>query len=143
MFVPPRPRNGTALVKTILNALWLVLAGFWLSLAWAVVGLLCYASIIGIPAGVASFRIARHTLWPFGRTIVDKPGAGTGSVINNVIWIVLFGWELALAKIIAGVVLCLTVVGIPLGMACFKLVPVALVPFGKTIVRTGSHASVV
>jgi uncharacterized membrane protein YccF (DUF307 family) len=124
-------------VKTILNLLWLLLAGFWLSLAWAVVGLICFVSIIGIPAGVASFRIARHTLWPFGRTIVDKPDAGAGSAINNVIWIVLFGWELALATLISGLILCLTIAGIPLGMACFKLLPVTLVPFGKTIVKTG------
>ena len=96
-----------------------------------------FASIIGIPAGVACFRIAHYTLWPFGRTIVDKPGAGVGSGINNVIWIVLFGWELALVTLLTGLILCLTIVGIPLGMACFKLVPVTLVPFGKTIVKTG------
>ena len=123
-------------MKTLLNLIWLVLAGFWLAVGYAVAGIICCVLIVTIPFGIASFRIAGYTLWPFGRTVVDKPGAGAGALIGNLIWILVAGWWLALGHLTTGIALCLTVVGIPLGVANFKLIPVSLVPLGKTIVPT-------
>jgi uncharacterized membrane protein YccF (DUF307 family) len=118
--------------------LWLVLAGFWMFLGYLFVGLLWCITIIGIPFGIASIRIGLFALWPFGRTVVAKPGAGVGSAIGNVLWFVLSGIWLAIGHAITGVLLCLTVIGIPLGLANFKLIPVSLFPLGKDIVPASS-----
>jgi uncharacterized membrane protein YccF (DUF307 family) len=122
-------------MRLILNLIWLVLAGFWLALLYAFFGILAFILIITIPFGFACFRIAGFALWPFGRRIVRRPGAGAPSLIGNIIWVVLFGWELALAHLITGVLLCLTIIGIPLGLANFKLIPVSLFPLGTEIVH--------
>jgi uncharacterized membrane protein YccF (DUF307 family) len=121
-------------MKTLLNLIWLVLAGFWLAVGYAVAGIVCCVLIVTIPFGVASFRIAGYTLWPFGRTVVDKPSAGAGALLGNLIWIVFAGWWLALGHLVTGIALCITVIGIPLGVANFKLIPVSLLPLGKQIV---------
>jgi uncharacterized membrane protein YccF (DUF307 family) len=128
-------------VRFILNIIWLVLAGFWMAIAYVVIGLIACVLIITIPFGIAAFRIASFVLWPFGRTTVMKRSAGIGSLIGNIIWIILFGWELALMHLITGIALCLTIIGIPLGLANFKLIPISLVPLGVQIVpsdRAGS-----
>jgi uncharacterized membrane protein YccF (DUF307 family) len=123
-------------VRVLLNLLWLVLAGFWLFLGYLCVGVFWCITIIGIPFGIASFRIGVFALWPFGRTVVDKPSAGVGSAIGNVFWFILSGIWLAIGHAITGALLCLTIIGIPLGLANFKLIPVSLLPLGKDIVRT-------
>ena len=123
-------------MRFILNVIWLVFAGLWLALAYAIAGIIAFILIITIPFGFAAFRIAAFTLWPFGRRIVRRPSAGAGSTIGNILWILLFGWELALAHLITGVALCVTIIGIPLGLANFKLIPVSLVPLGREIVPT-------
>ena len=122
-------------MRLILNVIWLVLAGFWMAVGYAVAGLICCVLIITIPWGIASFRIANYALWPFGREVVDKPGAGTGSLLGNVIWIIVAGLWLAIGHIITGIALCVTIIGIPLGVANFKLVKVSLVPLGKEIIE--------
>lgn len=122
-------------MRLILNVIWLVLAGFWMAVGYAVAGLICCVLIITIPWGIASFRIANYALWPFGREVVEKPGAGTGSLLGNVIWIVVAGFWLAIGHIVTGIALCVTIIGIPLGVANFKLVKVSLVPLGKEIVE--------
>ena len=121
-------------MRLILNVIWLVLAGFWMAVGYAVAGLICCILIITIPWGIASFRIANYALWPFGREVVDKPGAGTGSLLGNVIWIIVAGVWLAIGHVITGIALCVTIIGIPLGIANFKLIPVSLMPLGKVIV---------
>jgi uncharacterized membrane protein YccF (DUF307 family) len=121
-------------MRTILNLIWLVLAGFWLAIGYAVAGLICCVLIITIPFGIASFRIAGYALWPFGRTVVDRPGAGAPSVLGNVIWLIVAGWWLALGHLVSGIALCVTIIGIPLGLANFKLIPISLLPLGKEIV---------
>ena len=123
-------------MRTLLNLIWLVLAGFWLAVGYAIAGIICCVLIVTIPFGIAAFRIAGYTLWPFGRTMVDKPGAGAGALLGNVIWIVFAGWWLALGHLTTGIALCLTIIGIPLGVANFKLIPISLVPLGKEIVPT-------
>jgi len=124
-------------MRTILNVLWLVLSGIWLALGYAIAGIVCCLLIITIPFGIASFRIAGYALWPFGRRIVRKPGAGVPSLIGNIIWIILVGWELALAHLVTGALLCLTIIGIPFGIANFKMIPISLVPLGHRIVDGG------
>ena len=121
-------------MRVILNLIWLVFGGLALAFAYAVVALIMFVLIITIPFGIASARIALFCLWPFGRTIVRRPDAGAGSLIGNVIWFVLAGWWLAIGHVITGVLMCLTIIGIPLGLANFKLIPVSLTPFGREIV---------
>jgi uncharacterized membrane protein YccF (DUF307 family) len=123
-------------VKTILNILWLVLCGFWLAIGYVAAGVLMCILIVTIPFGIACFRLAAYVLWPFGRTVVPKPGAGAGSFIGNVLWFVLAGLWMAIAHVITGLALCITIIGIPLGVADFKLAAVAIAPLGKDIVRT-------
>jgi uncharacterized membrane protein YccF (DUF307 family) len=124
-------------VRTILNVIWLVLAGFWLAIAYVLAGLLLCVTIIGIPFGVQSFKLAGYALWPFGRVLVPSSTRLKGlSVVANILWFVLAGWWLALAHLVTGILLCLTIIGIPLGVADFKMAGAALVPFGKEIVRT-------
>ena len=121
-------------MRTIGNILWFVLAGVWLAIGYVIAGILAFVLIVTIPFGIASFRIAGYTLWPFGRTVVDKPGAGAGALLGNIIWIIFAGWWLALGHLTTGIALCLTIIGIPLGVANFKLIPVSLLPLGKEIV---------
>ena len=121
-------------MKTLLNLIWLVLAGLWLALGYVLAGILCCILIITIPFGIASFRMASYALWPFGRTVVDKPTAGAFSVIGNIIWLVVAGWWLALGHILTGIAQAITIIGIPLALANWKMVPVSLFPLGKQIV---------
>ena len=121
-------------MRLILNVIWLILAGFWMAVGYAVAGLICCILIITIPFGIASARMALFCLWPFGRTLVRRPDAGAASVVGNVIWFLLAGWWLALGHLISGVLMCVTIIGIPLGLANFKLIPVSLTPFGRDIV---------
>lgn len=132
-----------SIMRLILNIIWLILAGLWLAILYVLLGILACILIITIPFGIAAFRIARFALWPFGRRIVRRPTAGAGSLIGNILWIILFGWELALAHLITGVALCVTIIGIPLGLANFKLIPVSLLPLGVEIVPTDSDRFVV
>jgi uncharacterized membrane protein YccF (DUF307 family) len=127
-------------MRFLLNIIWLVLAGFWLAIGYAVAALVCFILIITIPFGVAALRIGLFALWPFGRTVVRRPDAGAGSAIGNVIWFILCGWWLALAHVITGIALCITLIGIPLGLANFKLIPVSLTPFGRDIVSVDEAA---
>jgi uncharacterized membrane protein YccF (DUF307 family) len=123
-------------VRTVLNVIWLVLAGFWMAIAYVIAGIICCILIITIPFGLASFRIANYALWPFGRTLIRRPGAGSASTVGNVIWVIFAGWWLALGHLFTGIALFVTIVGIPLGLANFKLIPVSLVPLGREIVPT-------
>ena len=123
-------------MRTLLNIIWFVFGGLWLSLAYAMVVLVFFILIVTIPLGVASFRMARYALWPFGRAVIPQADAGTGSVLLNVVWILLAGWWLALGHITTAVAQAITVIGIPLAIANLKMIPISLVPFGKEIVRT-------
>ena len=123
-------------MRTLLNLIWFVLSGFWMAVGYAVAGIICFVLIVTIPFGIASFRIANYVLWPFGRTVVDKPTAGLGSAVGNVIWVIVAGIWLAIGHLTTGVALCLTIIGIPMGIASFKLIPVSLMPLGKKIVSS-------
>ena len=122
-------------MKTLLNLIWLVLSGFWMALGYAFAGLICCVLIITIPFGIASFRMANYALWPFGRTLVDRPSAGAGALLGNLVWLVVAGWWLALGHLVTGFLLCVTIIGIPLGVANFKMIQVSLLPLGKQLVE--------
>ena len=121
-------------MRLLLNVIWLVLHGFWMAIAYSIAGVILAITIVGIPFAIASFRMANFALWPFGRELVTDPDAGPFSAIGNILWLVLAGWWLALGHIAGGVMMCLTIIGIPMGIASFKLVPVSLLPMGKRIV---------
>ena len=125
-------------MRTVLNVIWLVLCGIWMSIAYVLAGIVCCVLIVTIPFGLASFRIANYALWPFGRTVVMRADAGAPSLIGNVIWIIFAGWWLVLAHIATGVALFVTIIGIPLALANFKLIPVSLMPLGRVIVPVDS-----
>ena len=123
-------------MKTLLNVIWLVFAGAWLALGYVAAGIVCCVLVVTIPFGIASFRIASYVLWPFGRTIVDRPTAGALSTIGNVIWFFVAGIWLAIGHVVTAVPLFVSIIGIPMGIANLKLIPVSLVPLGKQIVPT-------
>jgi len=128
-------------VRTLLNIIWFVLSGLWLWLAYMLAGIICCVLIITIPWGIASFRMASYAAWPFGRELVGKPNAGIWSFLGNVIWVIVAGWWIALTHVATGILLCITIIGIPLGIANFKLIPVSLMPLGKQIVRKPSRSA--
>jgi len=121
------------MLRLILNVIWLILCGWWMAILYFLAGLIAFILIITIPFGIAAWRIGGYVLWPFGRQIEMRQDAGLGSLIGNIIWIVLFGWELALGHLISGIALCLTIIGIPLGLANFKIIPISLLPLGVRI----------
>ncbi len=130
----PSTKDCDRAMRTLLNIIWFLFGGLWLALGYALAGVIFCILIVTIPLGVASFRMASYTLWPFGLAVVPTSGAGAGSVLLNLVWIVLAGWWLALGHLTTAVAQALTIVGIPLAIANLKLIPVSLAPFGKEIV---------
>jgi uncharacterized membrane protein YccF (DUF307 family) len=127
--------EGTVgVVRILLNVVWLIFGGLVLVLGYVVAGIVCCLLIVTIPFGIASFRIASYALWPFGRAVTEARTAGVASLVGNLIWLVLAGLWLTIGHFVAGVLLCATVIGIPLGLAHFKLMPISLMPLGKQIV---------
>ena len=122
-------------MRLLLNVIWLVFSGLWMAIGYALAGIVAFVLVVTIPFGIASFRMANYALWPFGRTVLRRADAGAASALGNVLWILLFGWWLALGHVVSGVLLCITVIGIPLGVASFKMVPISLLPLGREIVR--------
>ena len=122
------------MLRLLLNVIWLIFSGFVAFLSWLLAGVIMCILIITIPFGLQAFKIAVFTLWPFGRTLIKKPGAGAASVIGNVIWLIFAGWWLALMHLVTGVLLFVTIIGIPLALGNWKLIPVSLWPFGREIV---------
>jgi uncharacterized membrane protein YccF (DUF307 family) len=123
-----------SVLRMILNIIWLIFCGWWMAILYVLAGILCAILIITIPFAIACFRIASYVIWPFGRSITIRRSAGIGSVIGNIIWIILFGWWLAIGHLTSGIALCLTIIGIPLGLADFKMIPISLLPLGVKIV---------
>jgi hypothetical protein len=120
------------LMKTLGNILWIVLGGLPLAVSWAVAGLLCCITIVGIPLGKQCFKIAGLALTPFGKH-VECSKIGITSCLGNVLWILIFGITLFLESLLLGVVLCITIIGIPFGLQHFKLAKLAIWPFGAKV----------
>jgi len=116
------------------NMIWVVCGGAIAALAWACAGVILCITVIGIPFGLQCFKIAEFVVWPFGRDI-SVGHFGTGGLVLNILWIVLFGWEFAMGHLVLGLAFCITIIGIPFGMQHFKLAKLGLVPFGAEITQ--------
>jgi uncharacterized membrane protein YccF (DUF307 family) len=123
-------------LRLVLNLVWFVIHGWLLALAYLFAGLLACLLVVTIPFGIACFRLAGFAALPFGRTTVQAPGAGVGSALGNLLWFLVAGWWLALLHVLAGIAYCVTIIGIPFGIALFKLAAVGLFPLGKRVVET-------
>ncbi|MCC8929303.1 MAG: YccF domain-containing protein [Rhodococcus sp. (in: high G+C Gram-positive bacteria)] len=121
-------------MRVILNIIWLIFGGLWLALGYFLAGIICCILIVTIPFGIASFRIGVYALWPFGKTVVDKPTSGVASVVGNVIWLIVAGVWLAIGHIVSAFAMAITIIGIPLAIANLKMIPISLMPLGKDIV---------
>ena len=116
------------------NLLWLIFGGLVAGLGYIVAGLALCLTVVGIPFGLMSIRIGFATFTPFGKQIVERPDANSPlRLVFNVIWLLLFGWEIAIAHLAAALVLFVTIIGIPFAMQHLKLVPLALLPFGRDL----------
>jgi uncharacterized membrane protein YccF (DUF307 family) len=123
-------------LRTVLNVIWLILAGIWLALGYLIAAVIMVIFIITIPFAKQAWKLAGYALWPFGRTLVPSATRGKGTrVVGNILWFVLVGWWLALEHLMVGILLCITIIGIPLGVGAFKMAGAALVPFGKEVVK--------
>ena len=118
-------------MNTLGNILWLILGGLELAVAWALIGIVLCITIVGIPLGIQAFKMAGLTLTPFGKSVVY--GGGVGSLLANIIWVVLVGIWMAIGYVIAGVLNCITVIGVPFGIQSFKMAKLALWPFGAQV----------
>lgn len=121
-------------MKSIGNFLWFIFSGFWQGMSWWFVGILWCITIVGIPVGIQCFKLSRITFFPFGKEIAYE---GDGfSIFFNVLWIIFGGIPLALGALFNGALLCLTIVGIPFGLQCFKFATLAIMPFGAVVYKT-------
>jgi uncharacterized membrane protein YccF (DUF307 family) len=128
-------------MRLLLNLIWLLLAGIWLALSYLLAAVLLTITVIGIPFAVQSIKLAGYALWPFGRTLIQSPGRNKSlSVIGNILWFVLAGWWIFLEHLVTGVLLCLTIIGIPLGVGNIKMAAAALTPFGREVVKKSDLA---
>jgi len=121
-------------MKTVGNILWVVFAGFWTALGWLILGGLFAITVVGLPFARQCLKLARLTFWPFGRTVVKSPNASTLGPIGNVVWFIP-GLLMALGYVISGMLLFISIIGIPFGVQSFKFAQLSLAPFGKEIVR--------
>lgn len=116
------------------NILWFILGGFLIVLGYLLGGIVMCLTIVGIPFGVQSFKLAGAVMAPFGREVVEKDRAsGCTSVVLNIVWILLPGLELAIAHFVLAILLGVTIVGLPFAKQHVKLIPLALMPFGRSI----------
>lgn len=120
-------------MKTLGNILWLILVGIGSAIGWAFIGIILACTVIGLPFARQCFKLARFTLWPFGRVAVADPTAPTMGKVGAVIWFIP-GAFIALGYLMGGVFLCITIIGIPFGLQSFKFAGLSLFPFGKKIV---------
>jgi uncharacterized membrane protein YccF (DUF307 family) len=124
--------KGEKGMRFIGNIIWLLLGGIVMALLWAVSGIVLCITIIGIPFGIQCFKIAGLVLWPFGRQIISG-NFGVGGMLLNILWLIVFGLELAFSHFVIGLVYCITIIGIPFGLQHFKLAKLGLLPFGAEI----------
>lgn len=113
------------------NVLWFVFGGVFSGLSWCLAGLLWCITIVGIPVGMQCFKFASLSFFPFGKEV--RYGGGAGSLLLNIIWLIVSGVPLALEHAVFGVLLCVTVIGIPFGLQHFKLAQLAFMPFGAEV----------
>lgn len=120
-------------MRILLNIIWIILGGLLSALGWWITGLVWCITVIGIPVGLQCFKLASVSLNPFGKEVINE--GGTGSLLLNIIWIIFGGLELAISNALWGLLLCVTIIGIPFGLQFFKIAKVALTPFGAIVER--------
>lgn len=121
-------------MKTLGNIIWLLFGGFFIALEYFIAGFLLLITIVGIPFGLQSFKLGIFAIWPFGSEVVEKEtGSGCLNLVMNVIWIIIGGIPITLTHLFWGIILCITIVGIPFGKQHFKMIPLAFLPFGKEV----------
>lgn len=121
-------------MKVLGNIIWLLFGGFMIALEYFIGGLLLMITIVGIPFGLQSFKLGIMAIWPFGSKVVDgEGGSGCLNLFMNIIWIIIGGIPITLTHLFWGVILCITIIGIPFGKQHFKMIPLALMPFGKRV----------
>ena len=113
------------------NALWFIFGGFALGMGWLIAGVLWCVTLVGIPIGVQCFKLAGLAFFPFGKEV--RYGGGVGSMLLNILWLLLSGIPLAIEAAAVGLLFCITIIGIPFGKQCFKLAKLALMPFGTEV----------
>jgi uncharacterized membrane protein YccF (DUF307 family) len=130
------PTANEEFMRTLLNIIWFIFSGLWLALGYWAAGIIACIFIVTIPWGIASFRIGNYALWPFGREVIETRPAGVATTLGNIIWLVVAGIWLAIGHVITSIPLFVSIIGIPLGWANIKLIPVSLMPLGKQIVNS-------
>ena len=116
------------------NIIWLIFGGLLAGLGYIVGGLLMCLTIVGIPFGVQAIKLGIATFAPFGKEVIERPHANSPlRVLFNILWLVLFGWEIALAHLGSAALLAITIIGIPFAIQHIKLIPLALFPFGRDL----------
>ena len=121
-------------MRTLLNIIWFFFGGLPLFLGYLLAGLISCIFIVTIPAGLACFRIAGYVLWPFGKRVVDKPNAGAGSALMNIVWFLVAGLWLVIGHITTAAAQAVTIIGIPLAIANLKMIPITCFPIGKVVI---------
>lgn len=117
-------------MRILSNIIWVLTGGWILTILWAFFGALLCVTVIGIPFGLQCFKAAKLSFFPFGkRVILDF----AKHPVANLIWVFLGGWEMAIAYFVAGVINCITIIGIGSGIQCFKMMKLAFCPFGAKI----------
>jgi uncharacterized membrane protein YccF (DUF307 family) len=124
-------------MKTIGNILWFVLSGLWMGIGYVLAGIVACLTIIGIPFGIQSFKLAGYVMWPFGRTLEESSGHRFSKGVMNIVWIIVGGFWLALGHLLLGILLCITVLGIPFGLKNFSMAKLALFPFDFSVREKG------
>ena len=117
-------------MRLIANIIWILFGGIWLALLWLLFGIVLCVTIVGIPFGIQCFKMAWLSLAPYGKKVDLN---FTEHPIANVIWAVLGGWVIAVIYLLVGVLNCITIIGIPRGIQCFKIMKLAFFPFGADI----------
>src|SRR5689334_104419 len=120
-------------MSVIGNIIWIIFGGLIGAIGWVIAGLICCATVVGIPFGVQCFKLAQLQLAPFGKTI-RSTNNGVGSLLGNILWIIFLGWELCLANLIAAALFAITIIGLPFAVQSLKMAGLSLMPFGKEVV---------
>ena len=131
-----------SVLRLIFNIAWFIMGGFLMGLAWWLVGIICFISIIGIPFGRACFVLGELSFWPFGQEQMNRRvargrediGTGVFGTLGNIVWFLLFGIWLAIGHLVHAIACFITIIGIPFGIAHLKLALLSLAPIGQTIV---------
>lgn len=124
------------MISKIANVIWFLFSGIWLFLVWIILGIILCITVVGIPLGIQCFKAAKLSALPFGKKVILNVGEHP---VANTVWALLLGWEIALAYLLSGIIHCITIIGIPNGIQCFKFMKLAFFPFGAIISKGDKH----